>query len=134
MDAKEKKHLQVFGYGLAIIISLIVLRLAFKHQALTPGKMVALVSAFSLAVVTYSRLQTIKPLYRIWMKGARFIGEIVNFVLLAMIFYTMFTITALIMKMCRKRFLDLKIDKSAKTYWQIKSCGEFDRERYIKQF
>ncbi len=54
MDHKEKKNLLVFGYGLAIIIAFFVVRLAFKHHALTTGKIFALGLAVLLALITAS--------------------------------------------------------------------------------
>lgn len=133
MNKKEQKDLKVFGYGLAIIISFIVIRLGMKH-GFTNGKFAALAIAAALALLTALRLPAIRPLYRVWMKGARFIGEIMNFVLLSVIFYVFFSITGIVLRLLRKDLLDQKIDKSAKTYWKPARCGPFDRERYTRQF
>ena len=133
MDAREKKHLQVFGYGLAIIIAFFAIRWGLKH-GFTSGKLIALGIASVLVLVTWLRLSALKPLYRVWMKGARFIGEIVNFILLSVIFYVLFGITGLILRIIGKDLLDEKIDKSAKSYWKSVRSGIFERERYTKQF
>lgn len=133
MDKKEQKNLKVFGYGLAIIVAFFAMRLGMKH-GFTNGKFIAITFASVLALVTAIHLPTIRPLYKVWMKGARFIGEIVNFVLLSVIFYIFFGIAGIILRILRKDLLDERIDKSAKTYWKTSRSGSFDRQSYTKQF
>jgi hypothetical protein len=133
MDAKEKKNLQVFGYGLAVIIAFFAIRLGIKH-GFSNGKFIAIAIAVLLAVLTFLSLPTIKPFYRLWMKAAHFIGGIVNFVLLSLIFYMFFGAAGIILRILRKDILDERIDKSAKTYWKPSRSGTFDRERYTKQY
>ncbi len=133
MDKKEQKNLRVFGYGLAIIIAFIVIRLGIKH-GFTNGKYFALFLAVLLVLVTALRLAAIKPIYRVWMKGARFIGEIVNFVLLSVIFYLFFGLVGIILRLMRKDLLDEKIDKSAQSYWKTIRLDDSDRDRYSKQY
>lgn len=133
MDKNEQKNLRVFGYGLSIIIAFIVVRLGFKH-GFTNGKYIALGFAVLLSLVTLVSLSAIKPLYRVWMKGARFIGEVVNFVLLTVIFYVFFGIAGLGLRIMRKDLLDEKIDKRSPSYWKPMRLDAFDRERYTKQF
>ncbi len=133
MDQKEQKNLRVFGYGLSIIIAFVVIRLGIKH-GFTNGKYFALLLAILLAGITALKLQSIKPLYRVWMKGARFIGEIVNFVLLSVIFYLFFGLVGIILRLMRKDLLDEKIDKSAQSYWKTIRLDDSDRDRYSKQY
>lgn len=133
MDAKEKKNLQVFGYGLAVIIAFFAIRLGIKH-GFSNGKFLALAIATLFALITLLSLRTLKPVYRIWMKAAHFIGGIVNFVLLSLVFYMFFGAAGIILRILRKDILDERIDKSAKTYWKPTRSGIFDRERYTKQY
>ncbi len=133
MDQKEQKNLRVFGYGLSIIIAFVVIRLGIKH-GFTNGKYFALLLAILLAGITALKLQSIKPLYRVWMKGARFIGEIVNFVLLPIIFYLFFGLAGIILRLMRKDLLDQKIDKSAQSYWKTITLDSLDRDQYTKQY
>ncbi len=133
MDKKEQKNLRVFGYGLSLIIAFIVIRLGLQH-GFSVGKITALILAGFLVLMTAWQLQTIKPFYKVWMKAARFIGEVVNFVLLSVIFYLFFGTIGIILRLIRKDLLDEKIDKSALTYWKTVRLGPFDRESYRKQF
>lgn len=133
MDNKEQKNLRVFGYGLSLIIAFIVIRLGLQH-GFSLGKVMALILAGLLVLMTAWQLQAIRPFYRVWMKAARFIGEVVNFVLLSVIFYLFFGTIGIILRLMRKDLLDEKIDKSALTYWKTLRSGSFDRESYRKQF
>jgi hypothetical protein len=133
MDKKEQKNLRVFGYGLSLIIAFFVVRLGLQH-GFSIGKITALILAGFLVLLTAWQLQAIKPFYRVWMKAARFIGEVVNFVLLSVIFYLFFGTIGIILRILRKDLLDEKIDKSALTYWKTVRLGSFDRENYRKQF
>lgn len=133
MDPKEQKNLKVFGYGLALIIVFFAVRLGMKH-GFTNGKFIAIGAAAALALLTAVSLKAIKPLYRVWMKGAHFIGGIVNFLLLSVIFYVLFGFVGIVLRLIRKDLLDERIDKSAKTYWKSTRSGVFDRERYTRQF
>lgn len=133
MDKKEQKNLRVFGYGLSLIIAFIVVRLGFQH-GFSLGKVMVLILAGLLVLMTLLQLPAIKPFYQIWMKAARFIGEVVNFVFLSMMFYLFFGTAGIILRILRKDLLDEKIDKSAVTYWKTVRSGPFDRESYRKQF
>lgn len=133
MDKKEQKNLRVFGYGLSLIIVFVVVRLGLQHGFST-GKIIALILTGVLGFMTALQLQAIKPFYRIWMKAARFIGEVVNFVFLSVMFYLFFGTAGIILRILRKDLLDEKIDKSALTYWRTVRSGPFDREGYRKQF
>ena len=129
----EKKNLQVFGYGLAVIITFFSVRHVMKH-GFSNGPYIAFAVAAIFALTTAVSLNALRPVYRIWMKGARFIGEIVSFVLLAAIFYVIFGLVGIVLRLMRKDLLDERINKSAKTYWLSARSGVYDRERYTKQF
>lgn len=133
MDKKEQKNLRVFGYGLTIIIAFVVIRLGMKH-GFTNGKYFALFLAVLLAGITALKLEAIKPFYRVWMKGARFIGEIVNFVLLSVVFYLFFGVAGIILRLMRKDLLDERIDKNAQSYWKRITFDSQDKARYTKQY
>lgn len=133
MDKKEQKNLRVFGYGLSLIIAFVVIRLGVKH-GFSVGKYCALIPAVLLTLATALKLEKIKPIYRIWMKGARFIGEIVNVVLLSVVFYLFFGVAGIILRLMRKDLLDEKIDKSALSYWKKITFDPQDKARYTKQY
>lgn len=133
MDKKEQRNLRVFGYGLAVIAVGITFRLMMK-QGFSTGKGLVFLAALALCVVTAARLEAIRPLYRAWMTAARFIGEIVTFVLLTVIFVFLFAVPGLVLRLLKKDLLDQRLDKNATTYWKTVPAEEFDRNSFKNQF
>jgi len=133
MDPKEKKNLVFFGYGLAVIITFFAIRSGVKH-GFTNGEFIALGCAVVLALLTAVSLKAIRPVYKIWMKVALLIGEVMNFLILSVIFYVLFSFAGIVLRLIRKDLLDEKINKSAKTYWKPSRSVVFDRESYTKQY
>lgn len=76
----------------------------------------------------------LKPLNKAWMTLAILMGLVMTRVILIILFYIVLTPTAFFAKIFKKDFLDLKIDKSRNTYWQIREKKHFNPEDYEKQF
>lgn len=75
-----------------------------------------------LVALVFSGLVLIKPgilkwVYKIWTSLAMVIAWIINTLILSILFYGVVTPIALIAKLGKKAFLDIKIDGQAKTYW-----------------
>ena len=60
--------------------------------------------------------------------------NIVNFVLLFFVYFIGVGITALVAKVFGKHFLDLKMNKGAKSYWMDLNLGKKPQEEYYRQF
>jgi hypothetical protein len=71
-------------------------------------------------------------------KGGKEFGDniagIVNSVLLSFVYFFGVGITSIFAKIFNKRFLELKIDKSKKSYWEELNLSKEELERYYKQF
>jgi hypothetical protein len=77
----------------------------------------------------------LKPLQKVWMIFAVVMGWFMTRVILGVLFFFVFTTISLISKLLlRKQFLDLKIDKSAKSYWVRRESKPFDAKNYERQF
>ena len=74
------------------------------------------------------------PIQKIWMTIAIIIGWLMPRVILSVLFYLMFTSIGFISKLFNKQFLDLKIDKSEKSYWNYRDKRKLDSSEYEKQF
>jgi len=129
---KEKKNLLVFGYGLAVIITVFVLRHGMKGE-FTVFSWMWLALAAGLAVITAIDHRLIKPFYTKWMVVAHFIGTIVTTVILSVLFFVLFGITGIVLRILRKDLLDRKLEPGRNSYW-IKREGKFEKESYLKQF
>ena len=77
----------------------------------------------------------LKPLQKVWMALAVILGWFMTRVILGMLFFFVFTTISLISKLLlKKQFLDLKIDKSVKSYWIRRESKPFDAKNYERQF
>jgi len=85
-------------------------------------------------IVSMVNIQLIKPVYDKWMIVAHFIGTIVTTVIMAIIFYGLFSPLGILFRIIKKDFLDRKWDPNAKTYWKQREKKAFDPERCLKQF
>ncbi len=78
-----------------------------------------------------------KELFNGFLDGFRKFGHcvayVVNFVLLTIVYVLGVGLTSIGMKAAGKRFLELKLDKSAKSYWSNRK-EQMKHEDYFKMF
>lgn len=132
MTDKEKKQVLVFGYGLSIILSVIGIKL-FIEKGWTSINIALSVSSIILIVITRFRVRVLEPIYTNWMKVAQRIGNLVTGVLLAIIYYSLFSMIGGLSRILKKDFLNCKIDPEKVSYWEKREQG-FDGRNYTKQF
>ncbi len=77
-------------------------------------------------IISYIAVPLLRPFHKLWMTLALVLGWFMSRIILIILFYFVITPTGFIAKLFRKRFLELKIDKNAKSYWE-------KRENIIKQ-
>ena len=56
--------------------------------------------------------------YKVWVKFGEMIGGLVSKMILALLFYTIFTPIALCLKILAKDLLHKRLDRKASTYWE----------------
>jgi hypothetical protein len=76
----------------------------------------------------------LKPFNKIWMSLAIILGWIMTRVILSILFYFALTTLRFIAMIFNKRFLSLKIDRSADTYWEKREMKPSDPSTYERQF
>jgi len=130
---KEKRDLLVFGYGLSFILIFIAWRLMKHHGPTTANLSLLIMSAFML-VITIIRLPALKTIYKYWMKGAHFIGNVITGIILSILFYFIFTPAGIIARILRKDLLDEKIEPKRDSYWIRRKQEEFQKEHFLRQF
>lgn len=62
------------------------------------------------------------------------VSNIFNFILLFIVYFTVFGLTSIIGKLFDKKFLELDIDKNKKSYWTKRSLRKETFEDYYRQF
>ena len=76
----------------------------------------------------------LKPLNKIWMSLAIILGFIMSRVILTILFYLVLTPIAILAKIVGKKFLVLKYDKSANSYWEKRTNIHKKQIDYDRQF
>ena len=130
---KERKNLLVFGYGWALILTVLALRLWVKH-GLSASKIVLLTIAFLFLLVSACRVQLLKPIYKIWMAVGHKVSLIFSTIILGVFFYTVFFITGLILRLLRKDLLNRTIQSELDSYWITRKISKVDLENFKRQF
>lgn len=58
----------------------------------------------------------------------------VNYILLTIVYFTAFAATAIIGKLLGKRFLDIKIDNTKKSYWLDRKKEDYSKKENYRSF
>jgi hypothetical protein len=62
------------------------------------------------------------------------VSKVVNFILLSFVYVFGVGLTSLVARLKGKHFLDMEIDKGAKTYFVNETIKTKDRDEYFRQF
>lgn len=108
-------------------------RLEAEHP-LSGASVAFLIGALLLWLVSLLRIEWIRPIYNVWMGVATLIGHVITTVMMVFIFYLVFGIAGIILKIMRKDLLDMKIDPDKQSYWHLRVVEKFDRNRCTKQY
>ena len=76
----------------------------------------------------------LKPLFFVWMALARILSIVNTHLLLALIFYTLFTLIGGVMRIVRYDPLDRKRSAGQATYWHRRETPLLNRKHYERQF
>jgi len=128
---ETKKDLRKFGLTVGIVLATIGVILYYFEKS----------SAIYFAVIgglliLFGALfpNILKLLNRIWMSLAIILGFIMSRLILTVLFYLVLTPIALLAKLVGKKFMILKYDKSAKTYWEKRTIIHKKQIDYERQF
>jgi len=128
---ESKKDLRKFGLTVGGVLLLIAAFLFYfeKPSAIYFGVIggVLLVSGLTIP-------QMLKPLNKVWMGLAIVLGFFMSRLILTILFYFALTPISIIAKLARKKFITLKYDKSAKTYWERRTIIKKKQLDYERQF
>jgi len=127
----DKKGLKKFGITMGVAFLVIGGLIYFKRHHLPLSISFISFAFFGLALFIPLIL---KPIYIIWMRLAFVLSWINTRLILCIIFYLLFTLTGLAMRLFGKDLLDRKIEKARDSYWKKREDGEFSRLTYERQF
>ena len=76
----------------------------------------------------------LKPLNKIWMGLAIVLGFFMSRIILTILFYLILVPVSFIAKIFGKKFMELKYDESAETYWEKRTVIQKKTIDYERQF
>ena len=126
----DKKELKKFGGqvgGILVLVGALLFVFA-KSSAL-----IFLGIGGLLVIVAFLFPVVLLPLQKVWMTLAVVLGFIMTRVILSILFYLVITSINLISRLFGKDFLNLKIEKDKKSYWNIRD-EEYKQSSTEKQF
>jgi hypothetical protein len=127
----SKKELAWFGLLCLGFFGLVGLSVFHKTHALRPAVIVWVAATVGVAI--YFALPPLRrPVYLAWMYAAYPIGWVMSYLLLAVVFFGVFTPVGLLMRLMSRDPLAREFDRSASTYWMPHDPGT-DPDRYFRQ-
>lgn len=85
-------------------------------------------------ILGYTFPKLVSPLNHLWTKFGIFLGKIFTPIIMAIIYFSIFLLIGVILKICRKDLLRLRPDKSRKTYWLTRENKVFSPDSLKNQF
>jgi hypothetical protein len=128
---ETQKDLRKFGLTVGGVLSVIAFIL-FYFERPTAIYFVVIGGLLILFGALFPKL--LKPLNRIWMRLATILGFIMSRVIITILFYLVLTPIGILAKLVGKKFMILKYDKSAKTYWEKRTIIQKKQIDYERQF
>ena len=128
---ETKKELRKFGLTVGSVLAAIAILLLYFEK---PSAIYFAVIGGLLILFGALFPQLLKPLNRIWMGLAIILGFIMSRVILTVLFYLVLTPIAILAKIVGKKFMALKYDKSAETYWEKRTNIHKKQIDYERQF
>jgi ABC-type uncharacterized transport system permease subunit len=126
------RDLRWFGAIFALFFAIVGGLVRWKFGAPAAGTVIWLTAA-GLTLLYYAMPPLRRLLYLGWMYVAFPIGWVISHVVLAIVYYLVFTGTGLIMRLLGHDPLQRSFEPDAPTYWVEHRPGG-DRARYFRQF
>ena len=127
----QQKELRKFSEGLAIILTLISIINFFLN-----GQIYLFLLPATLIVLLFGLLlpRWIKPLFWLMTRIGNILNWIITNLILVLLFYLVFTLIGLIMRLANKQLLDLKFKDKRDSYWIKRENTEFRPEGFERQY
>jgi len=127
----DKRELRKFGYVMTVALSILGGILLWQGKS---AYMYIFVIAAALLVSGLLFPIILKPLHKVWMTLALILGWFTTRVILILLFYLIITPLSLVLRLFGFRFLNLRFDEGASTYWYDKSKEVREKHTYDKQY
>ena len=128
---ESKKDLRKFGLTVGIVILMLAGLLFWKQK--DSYFYLGIAGLFLVSAGLISPI-LLRPLNKAWMTLAILMGWVMTRVLLIILYFLVLTPLRFIAKIFGKEFLELKIDKEKKSYWEIREKKDLTQIDYERQF
>ena len=128
----QRKDLRNFAFVMAVAALLLSGVLWYTYR--TEGMQIAWMVAGGFVGVGLVLPTLLKPLFFVWMALARILSIVNTHLLLALVFYTLFTLIGGVMRIVRYDPLDRKRSSGQATYWHRRETPLLNRKHYERQF
>lgn len=126
----NKEELKKFGITIGAVLLLISIVLFIYEKPSAPYFMG---SGMLLLIFSQLFVKVLLPFQKIWMTFAVIMGFVMTRVILAVLFYLIITPISFVSKLSQKDFLNLKIEKEKKSYWNLKN-EPYEKSSTEKQY
>lgn len=127
----DKSDWRKFGITMGIILAVMGFYLLWKGKNYVEYIFSLAAAFFILGLVIPSAL---KFVYKAWIVMSVIMGFIMTRVIMVIIFYMIVTPVGFVASIIGKNFLDVKIDKTAKSYWIVREIVRKEKSDYERQF
>lgn len=127
----SRRDLLVFGLALVVFTGLLGAMFLWRTHSMTVARTVWYVGA-AISAVYFVLPPLRKPVFLGWSYLTFPIGFVVSHVILGFVYYVVFTLVGLAMRMVGYDPMQRKLDPAAKSYWAAHDPGT-SVERYFRQ-
>jgi hypothetical protein len=131
LSSTERKEIRKFGIVSFLFFGSLSF-LGFWNQMPILGSFFCLLCVMGIGFILIP--SQLKPMHRLWIKAAHFIGRLNTVAVLILIYYAVITPTALLKRLFGGRPLPLKPDKKVLSYWVTRTEPAQPQQRFLKQF
>lgn len=119
----------------SVTVGIVLLILSFVLWYLGKSSFIYFGAAGGMFIIlTYIALPVLRPFHKFWTTLALTLGWFMSRIILIILFYFVLTPIGVIAKLFGKRFLELKINKNAESYWEKRVNDTKDKIDYERQF
>jgi hypothetical protein len=128
----SRRELRNFCLVMAIGLAIFGLLAWYKESVPATNALGICSALFLLAALVYPPVT--RPLFAVWMILARILGYINTHILLALVFYTMFTVIGLTMRLFGRDPMDRTLQTDRDSYWHRRPTPLLPHDHFERQF
>lgn len=114
------QELRRFGLGFGLLLTTIGTLLLWRGRIWGAGLFLLALGAF---LACRYQWPGVLPLFRLWMKWAKFVQRSMTSLLLILLYFLVLTPTALLARLTGRHFVDRSFRTAGKSYWEPSRTG-----------